>query len=335
MNSITTMFKDTLLKVLQDNIESAGTEEEQKKILDKFDKLNIEELFKDFLNDISGETFLNIKNAMYEDVMYFRTSEQEFLARQEQKWCSAFVASEAMYIMTLNAAEDYSEYVSNLDKNEVEEKIWTHTVLCHIHGRTLQEFLEIITLMKNGFADCAYARWRSMYELTIIASFILEQGEKVAKAFYESADSEDRYDWAKTSEVFKNYKKHITFNDIQIKCDLNSEVWQQQYNLANKVVHASAQGTFKRLGNMGVQDVIPVGRSDYGITTAAEHSAISLSQMSAMYFSVFPDADILIRMKNISDWVNVVREEYFKTHDEVFPNDEPLWDESILTDVEK
>ena len=44
---------------------------------------------------------------------------------------------------------------------------------------------------------------------------------------------------------------------------------------------------------------------------------------------------ILVRMKNISDWVNVVREEYFKTHDEVFPDDEPLWDESILTDVER
>ena len=69
------------LKVLQDNIENSQTEEEQKKILEKFDELNIEELFKDFLNDISGETFLNIKKAMYEDVMYFRTSEQEFLAR--------------------------------------------------------------------------------------------------------------------------------------------------------------------------------------------------------------------------------------------------------------
>ena len=44
---------------------------------------------------------------------------------------------------------------------------------------------------------------------------------------------------------------------------------------------------------------------------------------------------MIIIMKNISDWVNVVREEYFKTHDEVFPDDEPLWDESILTDVEK
>ena len=63
MESITTMFKDTLLKVLQDNIENSHTEEEQKKILEKFDELNIEELFKDFLNDISGETFLSIKKA--------------------------------------------------------------------------------------------------------------------------------------------------------------------------------------------------------------------------------------------------------------------------------
>ena len=62
---------------------------------------------------------------------------------------------------------------------------------------------------------------------------------------------------------------------------------------------------------------------------------VAETQMTAMYFSVFPDADILVRMKNISDWVNVVREEYFKTHDEVFPDDEPLWDESILADVEK
>lgn len=326
MNSITTMFKETLLKVLRDNIENAVSEDEQRKILDKFNKLNIKEIFKGFLDDMSGETFLNIKKAMYEDVMHFRASEQEFLARQEQKWCGAFVASEAMYIMTLNAAEDYSEYVSGLGEKRTREKIWTHTVLCHIHGRALQEFLEIITLMKNGFADCAYARWRSMYELTIIASFILEQGEKVAKAFYESADSEDRYDWAKSSNLFKNNKKHITFNDIQGKCNLNSDVWQQQYNLANQVVHASSQGTFKRLGNMGINNVIPVGRSDYGITTAAEHSAISLSQISAMYFSVFPENDMLIRMKNISDWVNVIREEYFKAHDEVFPDDDPLWE---------
>ena len=74
MHDIETMFKDTLLKVLLNNIENAGTEEEQKKVLDKFYELNIKELFKGFLDDISGETFLNIKQAMYEDVMYFRAS---------------------------------------------------------------------------------------------------------------------------------------------------------------------------------------------------------------------------------------------------------------------
>ena len=123
MNSITTMFKENLLKILRDNIENAVSEDEQRKILDKFNKLNIEELFREFLDDISGETFLNIKKAMYEDVMHFRASDQEFLARQEQKWCGAFVASEAMYIMTLNAAKDYSEYVSALGAKRTKEKL--------------------------------------------------------------------------------------------------------------------------------------------------------------------------------------------------------------------
>lgn len=34
---------------------------------------------------------------MFEEVMRFRADEQEFIARQEQKWYRAFVASEAMY----------------------------------------------------------------------------------------------------------------------------------------------------------------------------------------------------------------------------------------------
>ena len=39
--------------------------------------------------------------------------------------------------------------------------------MLHIHGRALQQFLEIIILMKNGFADGAYASWRSVFELII------------------------------------------------------------------------------------------------------------------------------------------------------------------------
>ena len=93
-----------------------------------------------------------------------------------------------MYIMTLEAVEAYVNYVNDLSYEEKFKHHNTFTAMLHIHGRALQEFLEIITLMKNGFADGAYARWRSMYELSIIASFITENGEKVAKEFIEAID---------------------------------------------------------------------------------------------------------------------------------------------------
>jgi hypothetical protein len=76
--------------------------------------------------------------------------------------------------------------------------------------------------------------------------------------------------------------------------------------------------------------VIPVGRSDYGITTPGEHSAISLAQISAVFFTLFPESDTIIQMQNINRWIDVIREAYFKTHDEVFLEDEPLWDENLL-----
>lgn len=141
--------------------------------------------------------------------------------------------------MTLEAAESYSEYVESLPKDEFKSKYWTYIVMRYIHGRALQEFLEIITLMKNGFADGTYARWRSMYELSIISSFIIKYGEKVAKKFYEASETDDRYEWARESNAFSIKKKRITFNDIQKACDMDSDVWQKQYNLANKAVHAS------------------------------------------------------------------------------------------------
>ena len=43
--------------------------------------------------------------------------------------------------------------------------------------------------------------------------------------------------------VYLKIKKHVTLNDIQKKCDLNSAIWKKQYELANKIVRASPQGT--------------------------------------------------------------------------------------------
>lgn len=326
---VMTVFLTLIESALEKELNKAETEEDVKRILKRFETVSVQTLLTDTLKEEAEPIFLRMKETMFEEVTSFRASEQEFIAYQEKQWYRAFVTSEALYIMTFEAAESYSKYVESLKEEEVSSKYWVYVAMKHIHGRALQEFLEIITLMKNGFADGAYARWRSMYELSIIGSFIIKYGEKVAKSFYAASETDDRYDWAKESNIFSTKKKHITFSDIQDACDISTDIWKQQYVLANKIVHASPQGTFSRLGNMGTYPVIPVGRSDYGITVPGEHSAISLAQISAMFFSIFPENDTLIQIWIINHWIDVVREAYFKTHDKLFPDDTPLWNDSL------
>ena len=303
-DGVSTFLQDTFLEIVKERLEKAETVEEAKEITKKLEKIDLSDLFREMFFKMADDTTQYMRETMFEEVMAFRAEEDEFIIKQEQKWYKGFVASEAMYIMTLEAVEAYVNYVNDLSYEEKFKHHNTFTAMLHIHGRALQEFLEIITLMKNGFADGAYARWRSMYELSIIASFITENGEKVAKEFIEASESDDRYEWARASGLFSPRKK---------------------YDLANKTVHASPQGTFARLGNMRTENVIPVGRSDYGMTTPAEHSAISLAQITSMFLNIFPYGDGLLAMQNINNWIDVIREIYFKTHDEVFPEAQPLW----------
>jgi hypothetical protein len=103
------------------------------------------------INDTSNQLVANAKSVMYENTLLFR----------------AFAAKETMYMMVFEAIKDYSDYLNKIDNKEREKSIHKYTALKYIHKRGLQQFLEIITLMKNGFTDGAYSRWRSLYELNI------------------------------------------------------------------------------------------------------------------------------------------------------------------------
>ena len=120
--SFAELFSKTIKSTLEEEISKAETEKQAKKILEHFESLDVQELFNDMMRDASKDTFSFMKSTMFEEVMRFRADEQEFIARQEQKWYRAFVASESMYIMTLEAAESYSEYVESL--SYIESKIF-------------------------------------------------------------------------------------------------------------------------------------------------------------------------------------------------------------------
>ena len=244
---------------------------------------------------------------MYEKVLEERACADIFLARQNQKWCKAFVASDAMYICVLESAESYTEYVNEVYGQDICQLF---NALRYIHGRALQIYLEVVCLNKNGFADGAYARWRSLYELSIIATFIKKYGENVAKAFIKSANTEDRYEWAREADCFKDYnKKYITFSAIQDNCEIATKEWKKEYNFVNQLVHASPQGTMYRLGGDTFYS-LPVGRTDFGMTISAVQSAISLSQITANFFSVYSHGDSILAMVTFHKWIDKIIEYY-------------------------
>ena len=328
-------FKDTLKEILVEHVKELKNQSEIDKFYEKYEKADFSGLYLEMINDTSNQMVRDAKMIMHENTLLFRGEETEIIARIEQKWSNAFATSETMYMMVLESVKDYSDYVNKIDNKEREKSIHKYTALKYIHGRGLQQFLEIITLMKNGFADGAYSRWRSLYELNIIASFISKYGEEVAEAYISSHNTSDRYEWARTCGEFNPRKKYISFDNIRKKADFPSDLWKHQYQLANEIVHPSSQGTFNRLGTMIDEDTITVGHTDYGLTTPGEHSAITLAQLTSLLLTVYPSGDSLVATSMINKWVDVVQEQYFKTHDFIFPDDAKLWDDSMSSNESK
>ena len=139
-------LKDTFMKTVKNRIEEAETEAEAKEVIEKLEKIDLSDLFKEMLFKMADDTTQYMKKTMYEEVMAFRAGEEEFIVRQEQKWYRGFVASEAMYIMTLEVAESYVQYVNDLS---IEEKIQNNNTfwLCYISMDELyKNFLKLLPL---------------------------------------------------------------------------------------------------------------------------------------------------------------------------------------------
>ena len=210
-----------------------------------------------------------------------RADEQSFSGYFEENWSEAFLCSECFY-----------------------------TLIC-------QQYLEISALIKNGFSDGAFARWRSMHELSVISSFILKYGEEVAEKFIEAQSTEDRYDWAMVSGAFRENKRHVTFGDILKLTDMNDDVWKENYTVANQTVHASPQGTFGRLG-APEGDSKSSYRSGYGIAAPAIQCANTLALVSSMLFSVFQDEKTIRKMTLAANWLEELTDVYLRTHEKLF-----------------
>lgn len=194
-------------------------------------------------------------------------------------------------------------------------------VMLRLHTRACQVMDEIICLLENGFADGAMARWRTLYELSVVAILIAEGDEVLAERYIlhdavevkRQADVFDEQQAAlelpeitrgMRAEIDRQHAKALarfgsefahpygwaaqhlklrkpTFKDLQEEAD--RATMSTHYKLASFNVHASARSLFFNLSSVGPQTVLIAGRSNAGLDEAGSRAAHTIVLITSLY----------------------------------------------------
>ncbi len=225
--------------------------------------------------------------------------------------------------------------VQNVDlsvkKNEVDfrECIKRYQALKPMMIKYRDVFDEIICLVENGFTDGAMQRWRTFYEYSVIIMFILQQGETVAEAYFNSLIESVKDDlkprtnfaWAKTADCLKKEKQinlKMLLENLQGVDTKNINPSLDFYKLTSQSIHGSALGINMSFNDYMSDEIndLHTKHADYysgGVSTVISHTMNLLMVTYLMYFSRFPDGGLNI--ENL--WSSLIKE-YVKVFEAAF-----------------
>lgn len=217
----------------------------------------------------------------------------------------------------------------------------TCKVLSGICARSILIANEILCLIKNGFASGALARWRTLYEYSVIAIAIVKFGEDIArkyiaynnianyseaKTYNEHAESlgfkpiteeelnalkiasegaEKEYPELKAGQDYSWAKPHIkksSFTELAKATDIN--YYRPFYKFSCNYVHGGVKGVFYDLGQIhGLDDEnsLKLARTNYGFTDPIQLTMIALLNIISAIVSLAPNINQLIQIIHLQD----------------------------------
>lgn len=239
--------------------------------------------------DITAETASNLLGQLKSDApQMLKDHEQErreFQSNLIEIWGIGLDLLETLNVIALEAGEEFN---SEFRPKAAEEENFVFEALTRLHARACQVTSEILALLKSGFADGAHARWRTLHEIAVVASFIHQHGNQIAEQYllhnhiesYKAANQyKDFYsrlglDAIPSNELtelktirdklvnrFGNVyggsygwaapaitKLKYEINFGDIEKAVNLDHWRPYYKLASHNVHANPKGVYYRMG---------------------------------------------------------------------------------------
>ena len=210
-------------------------------------------------------------------------------------------------------------------------------VLTRLHARSCQVVEEILILMEHGFANGAMARWRTLHEIAVTATFIRDEGGDCARRYmdheiieshraaleYEEVRDALGYAAIPVEDLERVRNRHEamitkygpgfggpygwaakaldmkkpTFKDVEKA--VGSGMMRGHYRIASHGVHANPKGIYFSMASTFPTEVLLAGPSNAGLADAGAATARSLVSITATLLSLAQSLDYRVALKTM------------------------------------
>lgn len=307
--------------------------------------------------------FKDLKDRWLTEGAIQRLETDEFCERIEERWGEGL----DLLRMLLTCCREFGrENLKRRQRSKSKKHSNREFVLTNLHARSCQVADEVITLMANGFADGAMARWRTLHELSVVATLIADGDEILAERYIKHDAVEvkrqaDDYNQTQVplgyvpigrreqlsidtefSESITRYgaefgspygwaakrlnKKRPTFKDLQEEAGRAG--MNAYYKMASFNVHAGARTMFFRLASFGGESIILAGRSNAGLPEPAQHTAYSLLQITTLLNGNLKNLDRILEIQTLVKIRNAIPKA-FRRADKKLRRDEAAYQDEL------
>ncbi len=313
------------------------TKQDGEEILKSLNKFNDEGLAKVVTGSIkdSGKSLVKDFEKRWPEVkLNGKYESRHFSDRIDLRWSKGL---DPLRMMLIAAREVGEEFSNKLQRSKAKTGILKREALMILHIRACRTTLEILTLIENGFPDGAYARWRTLYEISVVAFFISRYGDEAAKRYMahdavsarESLVNECKFaghqydpatlegeakeiegDFQEVVRAFgKSFagqygwaaynldKKSPRFKDLEEAVDWGA--LPPDYKWSSFMVHAGSAGALRTLGTIGDHQIIHAGATNAGLDIPAINTAFSLLQITSLIFPRPNQLETAVQMKGL------------------------------------
>jgi hypothetical protein len=306
-----------------DNLTIEFTEDDQKHIIESLNRLTdkIPNLFLNLTDKSSDLQIRRILKDAPESLNYRRSEFWYFRKNLRLRWGCAIDLLEILLGCSVEIGEAYSKSVMRSRSKKSRLK---NGLLIQLHARSCQITREILSLLENGYADGAFARWRTLHEISVVSQIIWSNDSELSERYLqheivESKRAQDEYvrsheelGFRKIPEreiknvnrlfdvMLSRYGKEFgsqygwmahrlknprpTFADLEKFA--GKSLIRSFYKMASYNVHASPKALKFRLGSLGTRNgILLAGASNAGLEEPGQNAAISLTQITALLFN--------------------------------------------------